>query len=131
MCVNQPTFSKISKHEKDIECLAKNIYHESRGESYKGKLSVGLVVMNRMKSDKYPDDVCNIIYQKGQFSWVGKRGEPKELEAYLDSKKIAEYVYNNHENIKDPTNGALYFHSNKKQYKINNGIVIGNHKFYK
>jgi len=132
MCFNQTAISKINKSsDKEIECLAHNIYHESRGEPYKGRLSVALVVMNRIKSNKYPDNACDVIKQKGQFSWVGKKSKPKDTIAFLDSKKIAEYVYNNHENINDPTNGALYFNSGKGNYSIKRTAVIGKHKFYK
>lgn len=49
---------------KQIECLAKNIYYESAGESYEGKLAVAQVTMNRVNSGIFPRDICSVVYQK-------------------------------------------------------------------
>ena len=132
LSISNLSFAKINSPKKEIECLAHNIYHESRGEPYKGKISVGMVVMNRTKSGKYPEDVCSVINQKGQFSWVGKKKKTKDIVAFNDSKKIAEYIYHNHDKIDDPTKGALYFNSGKtRKWNLKKITVIGNHKFYK
>lgn len=64
----------------EIECLTVALYHETRGLSYAGMLSVGAVIMNRVKSNKYPDTVCEVIAQPYQFSYRNQ-GKP---ESYLD-----------------------------------------------
>jgi len=68
----------------DVECLAKNIYFEARGENIKGQLAVGLVTINRMKDERWPDDVCGVVYQNKQFSWYwdGKSDEPTNTPVY-------------------------------------------------
>ncbi len=54
----------------DEELLAEIIYCEAGNQSYTGQLAVGYVVMNRVKSSSYPNNVHDVIYQSGQFSPV-------------------------------------------------------------
>ena len=49
--------------DREVECLAQNMYWESRNQSFKGLLSVGNVVMNRVMDDRFPDTVCEVVYQ--------------------------------------------------------------------
>ena len=46
----------------DTYCMAQNIYYEARGESLKGKHAVGNVVLNRVDYEKYPDNICGVVY---------------------------------------------------------------------
>lgn len=52
-----------------VHCLATNIYHEARGESLEGKVAVANVVINRVKSPKYPDQICDVVYQAVYSTW--------------------------------------------------------------
>lgn len=54
----------------DLTLFASLIYCEAGGECYEGKLAVACVVVNRIKSSKYPDTLSGVIYQSGQFSPV-------------------------------------------------------------
>ena len=72
-------FLKLSYDEKqkvmrEVDCLAKNIYFEAKGEPRAGKIAVAEVTMNRVKSKQFPRSVCAVVYQKTkgtcQFSWV-------------------------------------------------------------
>src|SRR3569623_107391 len=54
----------------DMICLAQAVYFESRGEPSEGQLAVAEVVINRAKSDLYPDSYCDVIRQPAQFSFV-------------------------------------------------------------
>ena len=100
--------------EAEIDCLAMNIYHEANNESKLGKIAVGNVTMNRVKSNHYPRTVCGVITQtyKGacQFSWFcsGKLQQVSHV-AYRDIRKLATKIYNGE--IKDVTRGALFFHN--------------------
>lgn len=63
-------------------CLALNIYHEARGEPLDGRIAVAQVTMNRVESKRYPNTVCEVVYQKSQFSWTAGDPtitEPEEL----------------------------------------------------
>ena len=53
-----------------LVCLAMNVYHEARGESYEGQMAVAQVTVNRVDDTRYPDNVCDVVYQDYQFSWT-------------------------------------------------------------
>ena len=69
------------QYREQLRCMALNIYHEARSDSTLGQEAVGMVTMNRVYSDKYPDTICDVVYQshlnskgapirnKCQFSW--------------------------------------------------------------
>ena len=61
----------ISCSDSELDMLAAIVYCEAGGESYKGKLAVAAVVVNRVQSSRYPDNVEAVIKQKKQFSPVG------------------------------------------------------------
>lgn len=111
-------------------CLAKNIYFEARNESLVGQVAVAQVVMNRVQSPKYPNDVCSVIKQgilsqwhlkktgkevpvrnKCQFSWYcdGKSDEATNQHAWLQSVTLASAVLDNI--YPDITEGALWYHA--------------------
>lgn len=135
-----------AKAEDPVTCLATNIYFEARGEPTAGQLAVGFVVLNRVKSKKYPNTVCDVVYQakylhkvpirhKCQFSWYcdGELEVIREKEAYDKAKNLARYLIEG--SPIDITDGSLFYHSlsvdpywNKS---VDKTIVIGNHIFYK
>lgn len=55
--------------EDELQCLAKNIYHEARGESKAGKLAVAHVTLNRVHSSKFPNTVCGVVYDAVYSKW--------------------------------------------------------------
>lgn len=61
---------KKSYSQKDLRYMSTIIYCEARGESYAGQKAVGIVVMNRVRSKKFPNNIKKVIYQRGQFSPV-------------------------------------------------------------
>lgn len=128
------THSKIQTPTKQLDCLTTNIYHESKGESYKGKLAVAFVTINRTKSSKFPDNICAVVYQQSQFSWVNKKKKSiTDPDLFDDIKEIAQLVITKYDELDDPTNGSLYFHSTKIKPKWNKTktVKIGGHVFYK
>ena len=54
---------RTNQTEWQTRCLAMAIYYEARGESEKGQIAVAQVIMNRVKSRKYPGSICNVVYQ--------------------------------------------------------------------
>lgn len=102
------------------QCLAKNIYFEARDESIKGQVAIGLVTLNRVRSGRYPDDVCSVILQGGdrsryhcQFSWYcdGLSDKPKNKEAYERAVLIADALLSPEASIVDFTKGATHYHA--------------------
>lgn len=110
--------------DSDAYLLGAIIQCESDGEPYEGKLAVGSVVMNRVKSSYFPNTISGVIYQSRQFSPVASGRLAYRLEAGVNSTclQAAQDVLNG--NI---TTNALYFRTNNG---IIQGTVIGNHVFY-
>ena len=61
--------SKATISRKDLTCLATNIYHEARGEGDVGKIAVAHVTLNRVNSQRFPDTVCEVVYQAKYSKW--------------------------------------------------------------
>ena len=123
----------IQKREQ-LYCGAQNIYHESRGESNLGQIAVAHVERNRVESPKYPNTVCEVVWQPKQFSWThdGRSDEPKDRKAFV--KAVWLHLIANMKN--DITDGALYFYAHKKvtpSWASEKEVValIGNHTFLK
>lgn len=140
--IEKPKFSYrnlSAKEKKEVDCLAKNMYHEAKGEPREGIIAVGMVTMNRLYSEKFPRTICEIVYQRTgnvyQFSWVPKK---KHLtinndELYNRILEKAIFVYMNYETMIDMTRGALFFHADYVRPNWSNlkqTAQIGRHIFY-
>lgn len=64
------TLAATQTSNPDHECLATAVYFEARGEPLAGQLAVAEVVLNRASSGRYPPDVCAVVKQPWQFSFV-------------------------------------------------------------
>ncbi len=125
--------------EEELKLLACLVHSEAGDQSYEGKLAVANVVLNRMKSKKFPNTMKDVIYQPGQFS-VAKNGSlKKQLSNYenYSSKshkltiKAAKAALSGENNIGD----RLYFHAYKmavkKGYnKKKNSVKLEDHLFW-
>lgn len=71
-----PLYALVGKYstgealDEQGQCLATAVYFEARGESLEGQLAVARVVMNRAASHRYPPDICSVVKQPAQFSFV-------------------------------------------------------------
>lgn len=110
--------------DSDEYLLGAIIQCESEGEPYEGKLAVGSVVLNRVRSSYFPNTISGVVYQSGQFSPVASGRLAYRLEAGVNSEclRAAQEVLGG--NI---TLNCLYFRTNNG---IIQGTVIGNHVFY-
>jgi len=129
--------------DKQLDCLAKNIYHEAKGEPFEGKVAVAQVTLNRAASGQFPSDICKVVYQKNvvyekvlcQFSWYcdqATAAKPKNTAAYKECQIVARQVLL--EEFRLPSlNKALYFHAThiNPGWKKEKVATIGNHVFYK
>lgn len=99
--------SRMDVSREDIIQLAYLINGEARGENFKGKVAVGAVVLNRVKSNKYPNSIREVILQKGQFSCITDgQANLYPLNSSIEAAKAAFLGY-------DPTHGALFFYNPK------------------
>ncbi len=118
--------SDIKFEESDLYLLANLIYCEAGGEPYQGQVAVGAVVINRVRSEKFPDTVVGVIYQKRQFSPVASG----RLELALTVNKATPSCYQAaQEAMSGVTNvgDCLFF---RTPIKGLTGISIGGHIFY-
>ena len=58
-----PTVQQMLQVERDLDCLARNIYWEARSESFEGMVAVAQVTLNRVKHKSFPDSICGVVYQ--------------------------------------------------------------------
>lgn len=124
-----------------LQCFALNLYHEARSEGREGMVAVGWVVLNRMRSERYPDTVCGVIRQGGErppcrFNWWrdGKSDRPTERGAWRQAQLIAEEMLSNPP--ADPTNGAIWFHLDSLEPAAwlaarERTTILGRHYFYR
>ena len=113
-----------------IECLSRVAYHEAKGESDRGMIAVMQVTMNRVKSEKFANTICGVVYSPNQYSWSKYNPPIKEPKQYERAKRLAYEVVNGKHH--DISGKALYFNSLHKQPKGTVCTVrIGGHSFYK
>ena len=120
---NNGEFSYVPS-DSDLYLLGAIIQCEADGEPYEGKLAVGSVVMNRVRSSYFPNTVSGVIYQSGQFSPVASGRYALRLEQGVNNTcmQAAQEVLNG--NI---TNSCLYFRTVIDGLE---GTIIGHHIFY-
>jgi len=130
------TKEKINYKHIDLFCMAKNIYHEAGIEDFIGQYAVAQVTLNRLKSKKYPNTICDVVMDRFQFSWANNRNirwtHPKGP-LWEQAKIIAEDVILNGTRVKGLEN-ALYYHADyvKPHWKNPEAKIVklGTHIFY-
>jgi spore germination cell wall hydrolase CwlJ-like protein len=129
--------------ERQLGCLARNIYYEAGSEPFEGKVAVAQVTLNRVESGLFPNDVCKTIYQKNvvyekvicQFSWACDRdtgARPPNNANYRESMEVAKKVLL--ENFRLPSlKEAMYYHADyiNPGWKREKITKIGRHIFYR
>lgn len=120
----------------EVACLAQNIFYESLGEPYEGKLAVATVTMNRVRHRQFPNTICEVVYQSNsrgcQFSWTCGPKTKFNNVLYIKHYEIAENFLTNELKL-DRLDNALFFHAT--YVSPNWGFArkieqIGNHIFY-
>lgn len=96
----------ISANASDLDVLASLIQAEAGGEPYLGKVAVGAVCVNRLKTGRYGGSIKNVIYAPNQFCTV-RLGMLRNVSKNSDSYKAAVQAFNG----ADPSNGSLYFYN--------------------
>ena len=126
---------KIKYNKNDVECLARNIYYEAGVEPIAGKIAVGNITVNRVKTKYWGTHICDVVYAKDQFSWTKERKRGwVELkgQAWADSKAAANAVLNGLK-VKQ-LDSALFYHADyvKPAWRDNSKRVlkVGKHIFY-
>lgn len=124
-------------NNRELKCLADNIYFEAGNQSATGKLAVAAVTINRVKSPRFPKSVCSVVYQRTrgtcQFSWVceGKK-RIRSQQQYAESKRIAEKVLLSGANHGIFGRNVLFYHADyvNPGWNLRRVTKIGDHIFY-
>jgi N-acetylmuramoyl-L-alanine amidase len=120
--------------ERDLNCMAMNVYHEARGEAVEGQIAVAHVTMNRVNHTNWPDDICGVVYEDKQFSWTHLINDPTpyDSKSWRESLAISRDVIIG--NTVDPSLGAVFYHARWVNPTWTSYMevskVIGNHIFY-
>ncbi len=136
--------------DRDLNCMAQNVYFEAASESFVGQIAVAQVVMNRVQSEHFPSTPCDVIFEgpryissKGnilpvkhrcQFSWYcdGKFESINDKKAWDLAVNVAMRVLL--KTLPDITEGSLWYHStsvNPYWAKTKTKVTqIDNHIFY-
>lgn len=120
--------STPSTSSADLNLLARAVYGESRGEPYTGQVAVAAVILNRVKSSKFPNTVSGVIYQRGAFTAVS------DGQINLTPNQTAYNAARDALNGWDPTNGCLYYYNpatatSKWIWSLKVELKIGRHSF--
>lgn len=127
--------------DENFRCLSEALYFEARGETVKGQFAVAEVIMNRVKSGRYPDTLCGVIRQgtgkkyQCQFTYTcdGRKEVIAEKQAFERVSKVARTIIDGVS--QELTNGATHYHTTSvrpswsRVYKKT--AKIGVHIFYR
>jgi spore germination cell wall hydrolase CwlJ-like protein len=130
------------KGSEQLDCLARAIYFEARGESLKGQAAVAEVILNRVDSPEYPHTVCAVVTQGArdglegcQFSYVcdGQSDAISDRQAYDVARRIAAAMLAGAK--RTITDGATHFHNASVRpswsKRFAHTASIGGHAFYR
>lgn len=109
----------------DTTLLAAIIQCEAGSECYEGKVAVGAVVLNRVRSSSYANSISGVIYQRGQFGPASNGSLARVLASGNISSSCRQAAADALAGS-DPTGGRKNFHRANGR----DGLVIGNHVFF-
>ena len=155
MMIIVPAVSNLPENKTAAkECLAVNMYHEARDQGTAGRLAVSAVVLNRVRDSRFPNTVCEVVYQaqmkpswktgkpvpirnRCQFSWYcdGKSDKIKDKKTYQRILDFAGLILHNDIEFLDITDGATHNHADyvKTDWADTKTRTteIGDHIFYR
>ncbi len=108
--------------------IAKVIYSEARGEPYSRQVAVGAVVMNRIQSSLFPDNIRDVVFQPGAFTAIA------DGQYWLVPNRTADLAALDAVRGWDPTHNSLYYFNpstatSKWIWSRPQNLSIGNHIF--
>ena len=126
------------QHQRNVHWLALNIYYESGNQPMLGKIAVGVVTLNRLRT-RYSDSIEGVITQHKQFSWYhpNKTYFPKDEQSWNESVYVAKLLLNLEPNhaIIEMFDGVTHFHTTYVKPEWRKSMIkvaqIGDHIFYK
>lgn len=135
----EPIIEETLLDASEVACLQKNIYFEARNQGVAGMKAVAAVTLNRVEDPRFPNTICEVVYQRRQFSWAN-RGDRNpilknsiEQNAWKQAEKIAEQALIGNM-MEHGVESAQYFHTISISPSWNRHFehvaTIGDHMFY-
>ena len=135
---------KMKTIERQLTCLARNVFYEANGEPMAGQMAVAQVTVNRAKSGLFPNDLCAVVAQTTvvgddkvcQFSWYcdSRLNKNKVVNKNSPSYIAAKKVLVDGQRVAKINEDVMWFHENSVKvnprwpHKV--ATKIGNHVFY-
>ena len=118
----------------EVDCLARNIYHEARGENEAGWMAVAWTTLNRTQDGRFPSTICKVVNQPHQFSWTSMKLKVRDIDLYKRIREVAVEMMDAHAEGEVPkgiegVKHALYFDSMRPK-RAKGVVTIGHHNFY-
>lgn len=104
-------------------CLAENVYFEAGVEGVEGRLAVALVTLERVQDPRYPNNICDVVWQQrphpvsgnivAQFSWTwdGKPDRPENMKSYQEIVHLVNAILDPDASFYDPTYDSTHYHA--------------------
>lgn len=141
--ISTPWFPTPWFSSNDVDCMARNIFHEAANEPEEGMVAVGVVTINRVNSGRYAESVCGVVNQRTgfkrwvvcQFSWTCTRVRtPKENDPrWIESQRIAIELSNGgYPEWREKYANSLHYHAYyvNPRWKLKRVTRTGAHIFY-
>ena len=121
--------------------MAQAVYFEARGEPFEGQLAVALVVLNRVRDARYPNEICAVVFEnetwrhRCQFSFAcdGRSDRPSDFSAWVSAVKTARMVGSG--GLRDLTQASTHYHAEYVEpawaARFRQTVKIGRHYFYR
>lgn len=136
-----PYVQPLTIAPEQVFCLARNAFWEARNQDDEGRLAVAFVTLNRARSKSFPGTICEVVWQRKQFSWThdGKRDEipPVRVHDGTWERTVRVVLRALSPYTDDPTNGALFYHAGyveppwTQDIGMTAVLTIGDHTFYR
>jgi spore germination cell wall hydrolase CwlJ-like protein len=127
-----PSAAPVDSHE--LECMAKVVHHESRGQPRRGQLAVAQALINRLKAGRFGDSICAVAAQRGQFFNVASYNPRRDTDDWNLAEDVSRDALAGEAEQVAP--GALFF---RASYAAPNSFfrtrqrvtAVGGHIFYR
>jgi spore germination cell wall hydrolase CwlJ-like protein len=132
----------LEKLLREHRCLSEAMYYEARGEGVSGEKAVAEVVFHRLRSGKYGDSICDVVFAGAsrpgcQFSFTcnGMIRQAKRPKEWTKAQYLAARILTGEVHLNNTTGGATSYHSTAVRpdwaTDLTRTVQIGNHIFYR
>lgn len=125
---------ELAENDAELECMAKVVHHEAANQTREGQLAVAQLIMNRLESGRFPDTVCSVVNQPGQFFNTASYNPRRSSKTWSTAVDVSREAMVG--TTADIIPGALFYHA---AYQAPNrffrtrarAAVLGDHIFYR